>query len=1044
VLASKLSSGLESLYTGYAPFWPAAGLGSASLAIYGLRYAPAILLASLIVGLTNGFSPPPAAWFALVDTAEASLVAFLLHRWHVGFALARARDVGRLTAAGLAGATLNAGLNGPVLHVMNAVPGTLWSILSGWILGNGIGHLVAGGALLVWSAPAAERWEERRIERLLLAAATIAVSLWVFLSAPPHTASRLLYLILALVTWTAARVGQRAVTLTMLGLSALAAWAVVPGTGPFAADAGRALQLFLGVCAFCAYGIAAVAAEREETAKLREQEARYRVMADASPNLIWLTAADGHVDFFNARATEYTGIQTPAGGAWWVELIHPDDVAPTLQAWNAAVAEGRPCRIEQRLRRADGEYRWHWVVVAPMHGSPGREVRWIGTATDIHDRKLAELETASWRSHFERAQAVGQLGSWEAELKVPDGRLVWSSELFRIFGVSPEEFGGRNADFFSLVHPDDRERVRVTAQQAVDSGTRYSIEHRIVRPDGEVRWVHEAADVTTGRDGQPRMVGVCRDITERVRAEEERRALEQNLLQAQKLESLGILAGGIAHDFNNLLVGILGNASLALLDVPEEGSARQAVRRIETSALRAADLVKQMLAYSGKSALRLEPVDLSALVGEMGELLGTVISKKARLQYELAEGLPYVQGDPTQLRQVVMNLITNASDALGDDPGHITVRTSRLEVRQPANHPLLAGVDAKAGPYVELQVIDTGSGMDRETQGRIFDPFFTTKFTGRGLGLAATLGIVRGHQGAIGVRSQPGRGTTFTVYLPLTLAVTQTVMVRAGSVNAAILASAVEQVLRVKADELVGLYEKGVVSFQGHDYPLSYLRELLGHRGATDIQPSNSLLLVRGGNQRAAIHVDQLFGNREMVVKNIGPQLSRLPGVSGATVMPDGSIVLILNPVQLAARRQQTVTRAAGVEATSSMTAAAPVVMVVDDSITVRKVTTRLLEREGYRVLTARDGVDALEQLKNVERPAVMLIDIEMPRMDGFDLTRNVRGDPKTMDIPIIVISSRSAPKHRSRAAELGVNVYLGKPYEEADLLQQIASFVRR
>jgi chemosensory pili system protein ChpA (sensor histidine kinase/response regulator) len=319
-----------------------------------------------------------------------------------------------------------------------------------------------------------------------------------------------------------------------------------------------------------------------------------------------------------------------------------------------------------------------------------------------------------------------------------------------------------------------------------------------------------------------------------------------------------------------------------------------------------------------------------------------------------------------------------------------------------------------------------------------------TELAGRGVGMDVVKTEITAIGGRLEVATESGRGTTFTVYLPLTLAVTQTVMVRAGSVTAAILASAVEQVLRVKADDLVGLYEKGAVAFQGHDYPLSYLRELLGHRGATDIQPSNSVLLVRGGSQRAAIHVDQLFGNREMVVKNIGPQLSRLPGVSGATVMPDGSIVLILNPVQLAARRQKNLSGTAGLEVTSNITAAAPIVMVVDDSITVRKVTTRLLEREGYRVLTARDGVDALEQLKNVERPAVMLIDIEMPRMDGFDLTRNVRGDPKTMDIPIIVISSRSAPKHRSRAAELGVNVYLGKPYEEAELLQRIADFVHR
>ncbi|HWI38679.1 MAG TPA: Hpt domain-containing protein [Burkholderiales bacterium] len=318
-----------------------------------------------------------------------------------------------------------------------------------------------------------------------------------------------------------------------------------------------------------------------------------------------------------------------------------------------------------------------------------------------------------------------------------------------------------------------------------------------------------------------------------------------------------------------------------------------------------------------------------------------------------------------------------------------------------------------------------------------------TELAGRGVGMDVVKTEISGIGGRIEVATSHGRGATFTIYLPLTLAVTQTVLVRAGAMNAAILASAVEQVLRVKADQLVAHYEKGSVSFQGHDYPLHYLRELLGHRGATDIQASNSVLLVRGANQRAAIHVDQLWGNREMVVKNIGPQLGRLPGVSGATVMPDGSIVLILNPVQLASRRHQILTRTTGMEVTSNVTAEAPIVMVVDDSITVRKITTRLLEREGYRVLTARDGVDALEQLKN-QRPAVMLIDIEMPRMDGFDLTRNVRGDPKTMDIPIIVISSRSAPKHRSRAAELGVNVYLGKPYEESDLLQQIATFVRR
>ncbi|HYL88813.1 MAG TPA: Hpt domain-containing protein [Burkholderiales bacterium] len=315
-----------------------------------------------------------------------------------------------------------------------------------------------------------------------------------------------------------------------------------------------------------------------------------------------------------------------------------------------------------------------------------------------------------------------------------------------------------------------------------------------------------------------------------------------------------------------------------------------------------------------------------------------------------------------------------------------------------------------------------------------------TELAGRGVGMDVVRSEINAVGGRIEVASTRGKGVTFTLYLPLTLAIAQGVLVRAGSTTAAVPSASVEQVLRVKADALVSLYEQGRVEFQGRDYPLHYLRQLLGERGATDIREYNSVLLVRSANERAAVHVDQLFGNRELVVKSIGPQLSRLAGVMGATVMPDGAVVLILNPVQLA-QRQKTAAGAPA-ETTATRPAAAKTVMVVDDSITVRKITSRLLEREGYRVLTARDGVDALEQLKN-ERPAVMLIDIEMPRMDGFDLTRNVRGDPRTMEIPIIVISSRTAPKHRSRATELGVNAYLGKPFEEAELLKQIAALAR-
>jgi chemosensory pili system protein ChpA (sensor histidine kinase/response regulator) len=326
--------------------------------------------------------------------------------------------------------------------------------------------------------------------------------------------------------------------------------------------------------------------------------------------------------------------------------------------------------------------------------------------------------------------------------------------------------------------------------------------------------------------------------------------------------------------------------------------------------------------------------------------------------------------------------------------------------------------------------------------------------------------------------------------------------VRSGTTVIAISSAMVEQVLRLKADGITSVYDTRVIELQDRKYPLHYFQHLLGTVGPIDIQSYNSVLLLRSGIQRIALHVDELIGNQEIVVKNIGPQLARVPGVAGATVLPDGGIVLIMNPVVLGQRARQiqakvamelvgSTTRAvravsqaaakaeatnvsghslsepalsdadatvipAGYEVIGGNTTALPtpvvfstevtkaasqVVMVVDDSLTVRKITSRLLEREGYTVLTAKDGVDALEQMKET-LPGVMLVDIEMPRMDGFDLAKNVRGDSRTAGIPIIIISSRTADKHRNQAAQLGVNAFLGKPYQESELLQHVAAYL--
>jgi PAS domain S-box-containing protein len=261
-------------------------------------------------------------------------------------------------------------------------------------------------------------------------------------------------------------------------------------------------------------------------------------------------------------------------------------------------------------------------------------------------------------------------------------------------------------------------------------------------------------------------VYVARDISERRRAEEERAKLVAQMREVQKLESLGVLAGGIAHDFNNILMAILGNADLALFSLSAASPARPQIEEIARASQRAADLCRQMLAYSGKGRFVVGRYDLSEIVQEMAQMLEVSVSKKATLRYSFAPELPAVEADATQLRQVIMNLITNASESLEDQKGVISVTTGVLDCDRAYLADSHLDDRLPAGRYVYLEVADTGSGMDAETRQRIFDPFFTTKFTGRGLGLAVVLGIVRGHRGAIKVSSEPGQGTKFRILFP--------------------------------------------------------------------------------------------------------------------------------------------------------------------------------------------------------------------------------------------------------------------------------------
>ena len=307
---------------------------------------------------------------------------------------------------------------------------------------------------------------------------------------------------------------------------------------------------------------------------------------------------------------------------------------------------------------------------------------------------------------------------------------------------------------------DDGIHGAITSAWATGTGAFES--HLMV--DGRDSWLSFAAEVTE-LEGEPVLLLVVRDVTERHRADEQRRRLETQVQHAQRMESLGVLAGGIAHDFNNLLVGILGNASLAMMDV-REGQAADSLRQIELAARRAAELTGQVLTFAGRAQPTAEALDLGAMIREMSGLLEPAISRRARLVYEIDRDLPAIHGDPAQLRQVVMNLIMNASDALQGEEGEVAIRLRASEVGDDFEGGGWLGDVPDPGACIELAVTDTGCGMDASTRRRIFEPFFTTKFTGRGLGLAATLGIVHAHDGLLRVDSEVGEGTTISILLP--------------------------------------------------------------------------------------------------------------------------------------------------------------------------------------------------------------------------------------------------------------------------------------
>jgi PAS domain S-box-containing protein len=619
---------------------------------------------------------------------------------------------------------------------------------------------------------------------------------------------------------------------------------------------------------------------RESAEALRESEGRFRNMADTAPVMIWVSGPDKERTFFNKPWLDFRSRTIDAEmGHGWAEGVHPDDIDRRNATYGSSFDARSGFEMEYRLRRFDGKYRWLLDTGVPRYGRD-EFIGYIGSCIDVTERKEMEEQLRAKEARLLDAERLARVGSWELD---PDtGGLLWSEEMFRIFGV-PNGVMPNFDTFLDRVHRKDRQRIVDSRETAIESAEPIKLEFRIVRPDGSTRFVRSIVETIKNDFDQPlRFLGATQDVTEQVLANQTLRESEERLRNAerishvghwswdiktnhllwsdevfrifgqpkdfkpsfdayiesvqppdrdrvgqwvsdglvekrggaieheitrpngdrrtvaytselllddeglparlfgtcqdvtdirreqkesfarQKLESVGTLASGIAHDFNNLLGGVLGQVELALVELETGSAPVHELKTIREVALRGAEIVRQLMIYAGKESEKTGPIDLSQTVAEMVALLKVSVSKRAQLITDLGQNLPSLQADAAQIRRIVLNLVTNASQAIGDRDGVIRVSTRRVAAAVAAQ----LARDSAQLDYLELEISDNGCGMSQELQSKVFDLFFTTGSAGHGLGLAVVQGIVRNLGGIIHLESEVDKGATFRILIP--------------------------------------------------------------------------------------------------------------------------------------------------------------------------------------------------------------------------------------------------------------------------------------
>jgi PAS domain S-box-containing protein len=763
--------------TPYVFIWfPPSGLALALLTLLGPRFFPVVLAANLLTAFT--ISALPFWWLQVlvpvIVTANYTGMAWGIRRLVGPTPILRDfRETVILMVATIAAPVGAAAACGWLLQTNGLVaPGLRLSFMGQWWLGDESGILTVVPGIMVFAAPWIQgkpgprfrhsHW--RHWGEIAGQIITLPVCLWLIFSSGWLLDYHAYYLCFLPLIWICLKHGLTGATLATSGLTVSGLLML-----HFAHAPAHTLTDFLFfdlTAVIVGLGLGSTVTRRARAeAKLAASEARLdRVIAGAHLGLWDRDIASGYLTF-NRRWTEMLGYQIEEiepHERSWQKLIHPEDLGRVTEALNAHLQGQAPFyETEHRLRTKDGGWKWVLTRGSVVERDPdGRPLRVSGTHIDLTDRKRAEAE------RLRLLEIIEATTDYIATMDL-EGRTIYANgTLLRLRG-HPNLAAARGRPL-SDYHPDWA--VRLLFRDAIPAALVQNTWHgETAMLDGQGREFPVSQLLLVHRDdsGQPAFLStIIRDISRQKQAEVDRMETERRMLQAQKLESLGVLAGGIAHDFNNLLTAMLGNASLARLELPDNSPTHHSLQQIEKAAVRAAELCKEMLAYSGRSQFMAARLDLSALVEDTTQLLQVSISKKCVLKLELHRPLPAILADPIQIRQIVMNLVINASDAIGERSGLIRVCTGLTRVDRQYLDETYLSPDLAPGDYVYLEINDNGCGMPPAVKARIFEPFFTTKFTGHGLGLAAVLGIVRTHRGTIKVYSEAGRGSTFKLLFP--------------------------------------------------------------------------------------------------------------------------------------------------------------------------------------------------------------------------------------------------------------------------------------